>query len=51
VDQFGAIDAASVADLFSTDADLAMIVNRWPTLPADAKAGILAIVKAAGLPT
>jgi hypothetical protein len=25
------------------DADLSLIVNRWPTLPADAKAAILAI--------
>jgi hypothetical protein len=30
------------------DADLAAIVSAWPTLPAAFRAGILAMVKAAG---
>ena len=46
MDQIGAIDAASL-ELLATDADLAAIVNHWPTLPSDAKAAVLAIVEAA----
>jgi hypothetical protein len=32
------------------DASLAEVISRWRTLPEAIKAGILAIVKAAGLP-
>jgi hypothetical protein len=46
----GAESGALSTDSVSIGTDLAMIVERWPTLPADAKAAILAIVEAADQP-
>jgi hypothetical protein len=43
----GALSASFVSDSASADAELAVIVDRWPTLPEDAKKEILAIVEAA----
>jgi hypothetical protein len=42
-----ALSTGFAADSTLADADLAPIVNRWPTLPADTKRAILAIVRSA----
>ena len=40
----GAVGAAEAR----IDADLALVIDAWPTLPEAIKAGILAMVQAAG---
>ncbi len=42
----GALDARKV----ESQPDLAMVIEAWPNLPAAIRAGILAIVRAAGVP-
>jgi hypothetical protein len=44
----GAESGAVGAQNAPIDPSLALIVNRWPTLPEAARAGILAMVRASG---
>ena len=44
----GAESGALSEDSAPTDPDLAYIINQWPDLPAAIRAGIVAMVKAAG---
>jgi hypothetical protein len=44
----GAETGAVTENLPPVDADLVALVNAWPTLPAALKAGIVAMVRAAG---
>jgi hypothetical protein len=37
-----------VSDFGPVDADLADLIAAWPTLPAPIRAGILAMIRAAG---
>jgi hypothetical protein len=43
----GAVEPENAPERVPRDADLAAVVNAWPGLPAEVKAGILAMVKAA----
>jgi hypothetical protein len=44
----GADSGAVTLSNFSNDSDLALIINAWPNLPEAIRAGILAIIRAAG---
>jgi hypothetical protein len=44
----GAESGALLVDSAENDADLQAIIEAWPSLPDDVKAGIMAIVRAAG---